>query len=89
MPQTWRGTYEGNREYVTQLRRTAEQRRAVEEKSPGTARVTAARCSPTRAATLPPPSGPATDAVPGGYSSATMEPTRAPSAGSRLVSTAA
>jgi hypothetical protein len=34
MPQTWRGTYEGNREYVTQLRRTAEQRRAVEERHP-------------------------------------------------------
>jgi hypothetical protein len=34
MPQTWRGTYNGSREYVTQLRRTAEQRRAVEERHP-------------------------------------------------------
>jgi putative FmdB family regulatory protein len=34
MPQTWRGTYEGNREYVTELRRTAEQRRAVEDRHP-------------------------------------------------------
>jgi putative FmdB family regulatory protein len=34
MPQTWRGTYEGNREYVTGLRRTAEQRQAVEERHP-------------------------------------------------------
>ncbi len=34
MPQTWRGTYEGNREYVAQLRRTADQRRAVEERHP-------------------------------------------------------
>ena len=34
MPQTWRGTYEGNREYVTQLRRTAEQRRALEDRHP-------------------------------------------------------
>ncbi len=34
MPQTWRGTYEGNREYVAQLRRTAEQRRALEDRHP-------------------------------------------------------
>ena len=34
MPQTWRGTYEGNREYVTELRRTAERRRALEERHP-------------------------------------------------------
>jgi putative FmdB family regulatory protein len=34
MPQTWRGTYEGNREYVAQLRRTAEQRQVVEERHP-------------------------------------------------------
>ena len=34
MPQTWRGTYEGNREYVTQLRRTAERRRALEDRHP-------------------------------------------------------
>jgi putative FmdB family regulatory protein len=34
MPQTWRGTYEGNREYVTQLRRIAEQRRALEDRHP-------------------------------------------------------
>ncbi|HUY49185.1 MAG TPA: zinc ribbon domain-containing protein [Streptosporangiaceae bacterium] len=34
MPQTWRGSYEGNREYVTQLRRTAEQRRGMEDRHP-------------------------------------------------------
>jgi hypothetical protein len=34
MPQTWRGTYSGNGEYVTQLRRTAEQRRDVEKRHP-------------------------------------------------------
>ena len=34
MPQTWRGTYEGNREYVTGLRRTAERRKALEERHP-------------------------------------------------------
>lgn len=34
MPQTWRGTYEGNREYLTELRRTAEQRKTLEERHP-------------------------------------------------------
>jgi putative FmdB family regulatory protein len=34
MPQTWRGTYEGNREYLMQLRRTAEQRKVLEEHHP-------------------------------------------------------
>ena len=34
MPQTWKGTYAGNREYVTQLRRTAEARRTLEERYP-------------------------------------------------------
>ena len=34
MPQTWKGTYNGNREYVTQLRRTAESRRTLEERHP-------------------------------------------------------
>jgi putative FmdB family regulatory protein len=34
MPQTWRGTYGGDREYVTQLRRTAEARRDLEERHP-------------------------------------------------------
>jgi len=34
MPQTWRGTYEGNKEYVAQLRRTAEERTRLEEKHP-------------------------------------------------------
>lgn len=34
MPQTWRGTYEGNREYVTELRRTAERRKDLEERHP-------------------------------------------------------
>ena len=34
MPQTWRGTYDGNREYVTALRRTADRRRALEDRHP-------------------------------------------------------
>ena len=34
MPQTWRGTYNGNREYVTGLRRQWEQRQRVEAKHP-------------------------------------------------------
>jgi putative FmdB family regulatory protein len=34
MPQTWRGTYGGDREYVTELRRTAERRRALEDAHP-------------------------------------------------------
>ena len=34
MPQTWRGTYGGDREYVGELRRTAEQRRRLEERHP-------------------------------------------------------
>jgi hypothetical protein len=34
MPQTWRGTYNGNREYVTSLRRTAEERQKLEERHP-------------------------------------------------------
>jgi len=34
MPQTWRGTHHGDREYVASLRRTAEQRRALEERHP-------------------------------------------------------
>jgi putative FmdB family regulatory protein len=34
MPQTWRGTYNGNAEYVTQLRHTADRRRALEERHP-------------------------------------------------------
>lgn len=34
MPQTWRGTYGANREYVTSLRRTAEARQRLEEKHP-------------------------------------------------------
>lgn len=34
MPQTWRGTYEGNREYIAELRRTAEQRKSLEERHP-------------------------------------------------------
>src|SRR3954449_1277126 len=34
MPQTWRGTYNGNREYVTSLRRTAEARQRLEERHP-------------------------------------------------------
>ncbi|GII53743.1 hypothetical protein Pth03_21320 [Planotetraspora thailandica] len=34
MPQTWRGTYGGDREYVAALRRTAEARRSLEERHP-------------------------------------------------------
>jgi putative FmdB family regulatory protein len=34
MPQTWKGTHRGNREYVTELRRTAEARRDLEAKHP-------------------------------------------------------
>lgn len=34
MPQTWKGTYRGNREYLHTLRRTAEQRRDLEERHP-------------------------------------------------------
>ncbi|MEO3824528.1 zinc ribbon domain-containing protein [Actinomadura sp. B10D3] len=34
MPQTWRGTREGDRAYVTELRRTAQERRALEERHP-------------------------------------------------------
>lgn len=34
MPQTWRGTYGANREYVAELRRTADARRRLEEKYP-------------------------------------------------------
>ncbi|MFC4585655.1 FmdB family zinc ribbon protein [Sphaerisporangium corydalis] len=34
MPQTWRGTYGADREYVTALRRTAEARRDLEERHP-------------------------------------------------------
>lgn len=34
MPQTWRGTYEGDREYVTGLRRQWDQRQRLEAKHP-------------------------------------------------------
>lgn len=34
MPQTWKGTYAGDRDYVTSLRRTAEQRQAFEQRHP-------------------------------------------------------
>ncbi len=34
MPQTWKGTYGGDREYVTSLRREAEARQVAEEKHP-------------------------------------------------------
>jgi putative FmdB family regulatory protein len=34
LPQTWRGTYNGNREYVSDLRRTAEARTRLEDKHP-------------------------------------------------------
>src|SRR5581483_9682194 len=34
MPQTWRGTHHGNRDYVTALRRIAEQRVAIEQRHP-------------------------------------------------------
>ncbi len=78
MPQTWRGTYEGNREYVTELRRTAEQRRALEDRHPelaGDRRPVLAHEGRYAAAPL--------RADPPGYSSATREPTRPASSGSR------
>ncbi|WP_046471365.1 FmdB family zinc ribbon protein [Allosalinactinospora lopnorensis] len=34
MPQTWKGTYRGDRDYVTELRHTAEARQEVEDKHP-------------------------------------------------------
>ncbi len=34
MPQTWRGTYNGDREYVTNLRRQWDQRQRLEAKHP-------------------------------------------------------
>jgi putative FmdB family regulatory protein len=34
MPQTWKGTYEGDRDYVTHLRRTADARRDLEARNP-------------------------------------------------------
>ncbi|HEY9523774.1 MAG TPA: zinc ribbon domain-containing protein [Thermopolyspora sp.] len=34
MPQTWRGTYNADREYVASLRRTADRRRELEERHP-------------------------------------------------------
>jgi len=34
MPQTWKGTYDGDRDYVTSLRRTAERREAFEQRHP-------------------------------------------------------
>ena len=34
MPQTWRGTYNADREYVTGLRRAADARRDLEERHP-------------------------------------------------------
>jgi putative FmdB family regulatory protein len=34
MPQTWRGTHNADREYVASLRRTAEERRTLEERHP-------------------------------------------------------
>jgi putative FmdB family regulatory protein len=34
MPQTWRGTYEGDRDYLRELRRTAQRRQALEERHP-------------------------------------------------------
>ena len=34
MPQTWKGTYRGDREYVTELRRMADARRDLEARNP-------------------------------------------------------
>jgi putative FmdB family regulatory protein len=34
MPQTWKGTYRGDREYVTHLRRVADARRDLEARNP-------------------------------------------------------
>jgi hypothetical protein len=55
MPQTWRGTYNGNREYLTTLRRTAEERRNLEQRHPelaGDRRPIAAHEGPFAAAPL-------------------------------------
>lgn len=67
MPQTWRGTYDGNREYITSLRRAAEQRRDLEDRHPelaGDRRPILAHEGRFEAAPLragdPPPSGPPT-----------------------------
>lgn len=67
MPQTWRGTYDGNREYIMSLRRAAEQRRDLEDRHPelaGDRRPILAHegrfeAAPLRAGDVP-PSGPAT-----------------------------
>jgi putative FmdB family regulatory protein len=34
MPQTWKGTYGGDRDYVSSLRRTADERRRLEDRHP-------------------------------------------------------
>jgi hypothetical protein len=34
MPQTWKGTYRGDRDYVTHLRRVADARRDLEARQP-------------------------------------------------------
>ena len=78
MPQTWRGTYEGNREYVTGLRRTADQRRALEDRHPelaGDRRPVLAHEGRYAAAPL--------RGDPQDHSSATSEPTRPASSESR------
>jgi putative FmdB family regulatory protein len=86
MPQTWRGTYEGNREYLTALRRTAEQRQVLEERHPelaGDRRPVLAHegrfeVAPLRAGD-PPPAGhaqPAGDPHPGGHPHGPVSPTR-------------
>jgi hypothetical protein len=86
MPQTWRGTYEGNREYLTALRRTAEQRQVLEERHPelaGDRRPVLAHegrfeVAPLRAGD-PPPAGhaqPAGHPHPGGHPHGPVSPTR-------------
>jgi putative FmdB family regulatory protein len=67
MPQTWRGTYEGDREYLGQLRREWSTRQRLEEKHeelrgdrrPVLAHEGRYHCAPLRAGDPLPPVGPA------------------------------
>ena len=49
MPQTWRGTYEGNPEYLGQLRRQWGARQKLEDKYPKSCAATGGPSWPTRA----------------------------------------
>ena len=59
MPQTWRGTYEGNPEYLGQLRRQWGARRSSRRSTPNCA-ATSGPCWPTRASTTTSHCAPAT-----------------------------